>query len=286
MATAAKLSDLSVLIVDPNQHHRAITSEILRAAGFMRIFTAENSADALAEMRMWQPRVVVVEWAMAPIDGIEFTKRIRRGEQGIDRTIPIIMLTARNKISDVEVARMAGVHEYAIKPVSSTALLTRMEAAAMRPRRFVDSPVYVGPCRRRKKNDSYHGPRRRLADPVSEETQQAKAAESVARITTLTTNFNPGSRQQVRAVYDGAQEAKKVALEIGDHPLDRSADSLVKYIEGMGASGNIDADVVQTHVNALTQLVALPNVKAQEREEVARGLEAVVQKKMRKPDAA
>ena len=219
-----KLADLSVLIADGNQHHRAITSEILRAAGFTRIFTAENSSDALAETRMWQPRVLIIEWALQPVDGITLTKRIRRGEPGIDRTVPIIMLTARNTVSDVETARLAGVHEYAIKPVSSAALLTRMEAAALRPRRFVDSPVYVGPCRRRKKNDNYQGPRRRLADPVSEEIQHVKAAESVTRITALTENFNPANRQQVRAVYDGARDAKAVALEIGDHPLDRSAE--------------------------------------------------------------
>jgi DNA-binding response OmpR family regulator len=281
MPSAPKLADLSVLIVDGNQHQRAITSEILRAAGFNRIFTAETSTDALAELRMWQPRVLILEWATAPVDGITLTKRIRRGEPGVDRTIPIIMLTSRNTVSDVETARLAGVHEYAIKPVSSTALLTRMEAAALRPRRFVDSPVYVGPCRRRKKNDNHFGPRRRLADPISEETQHAKAAESVTRITALTTNFDPGDRVQVRAVYDGARDAKAIALEIGDHPLDRSADSLVRYIEGMGATDKLDAEVVQTHVDALTQLVALPNGQAAAREEVARGLEAVVQKKMR-----
>lgn len=281
-----KVSDLSVLIVDGNGHHRAIVSEILRAAGITKIFTAETSSDALQELRMWQPRCVILEWALQPIDGIELTKRIRRGENGVDRTVPIIMLTARNTVTNVETARLAGVHEYAIKPVSSTALMTRIEAATLRPRRFVDSPVYVGPCRRRKKTDSYKGPRRRLADPVSEESQRAKASESVTRITALTQNFDPADRGQVRAVYDGAKDAKTIAHDINDHPLDRSADSLVRYIEGMGATGNIDPDVVQTHVDALTKLVALPNGQTQAREDVARGLEAVVQKKMRAPNAA
>jgi len=283
---AQKLSDLSVLIVDGNAHHRAIVSEILRAAGFTRIFTAENSGEALQELKMWQPRVVIMEWALAPIDGIELTKRIRRGENGVDRTAPIVMLTARNTVADVEVARMAGVHEYAIKPVSSTALLTRIEAAAVRPRRFVDSPVYVGPCRRRKKNDEYKGPRRRLADPVSEARQQEMAAGAVTRITELTKNFDPNDRNQVRAVYDGAADAKKIARDINDNPLDRSADSLVRYIEGMGATAKLDPDIVQTHVSALNQLVALPNGQSAAREQVAKGLEQVVQKKMRAASAA
>ncbi len=283
---AQKLSDLSVLIVDGNAHHRAIVSEILRAAGFTRIFTADSSGEALQELKMWQPRVVILEWSLAPIDGIELTKRIRRGENGVDRTVPIVMLTARNTVADVEVARMAGVHEYAIKPVSSAALLTRIEAAAMRPRRFVDSPVYVGPCRRRKKDDMYKGPRRRLADPVSEQRQAEMAAGAVNRIAALTKDFDPADRNKVRAVYDGAADAKKIAREINDHPLDRSADSLVRYIEGMGATEKLDPEIVQTHVDAMNQLVALPNGQAAAREQVAKGLEQVVQKKMRAASAA
>ena len=285
MATADKISDLTVLIVDANAHHRAIVSEILRAAGVTRISTAENATDALEEMRVWRPHAVILEWALTPIDGIELTRRIRSGANDVDRTVPLIMLTARNTVADVETARRAGVHEYAIKPVSTGALLTRIEAAALRPRRFVDSPVYVGPCRRRKKVDAYEGPRRRLADPVSAESQRVTAAASVTRILKLAARFDPSDRNQVRAVYDSAKSARIVAAEIGDHPLDRAADSLVRYIEGMGATDRLDCEIVQTHVGAMARLVALPNDQTEAREQVARGLEAVVQKKMRASNA-
>jgi DNA-binding response OmpR family regulator len=277
----SKFAALTILVVDDNPHHRAIVSEILRAAGVTRILTASTSEEALQELRMWQPRVVILDWAIAPMDGIELTKLIRKNGAGIDRTVPIVMLTARNTVADVEVARKAGVHEYAIKPVSSGGLLARIEAAALRPRRFIDSPVYVGPCRRRKMLEQYIGPKRRLADPVGEETQKAMATSSVARISELTKNFDPNDRNQVRAVFSSAKDAKTVAMEIGDHPLDRSADSLVRYIEGMGATERLDPEIVQTHVDALNQLVALPNGQSEAREQVAKGLEAVVQKKMR-----
>ena len=278
---SSKFSSLSVLVVDDNPHHRAIVSEILRAAGVTRIFTASNSEEALQELRMWHPKVVILDWAIEPINGIDMTKMIRKGIQGVDRTVPIVMLTAKNTVSDVEVARKAGVHEYAIKPVSSGGLLVRIEAAALKPRRFVDSPVYTGPCRRRKMIENYIGPKRRLADPGGEETQKQMATSSVSRINELTKNFDPNDRNQVRAVFSSAKDAKAVAQEIGDHPLDRSADSLVKYIEGMGATERLDPEIVQTHVNALNQLVALPNTAGDARDQVAQGLEAVVQKKMR-----
>lgn len=281
MLNSSKFSALSVLVTDPNPHHRAIVSEILRAAGVTRIFTSTGSEDALQELRMWQPRVMILEWDIAPMHGIDMTKAIRKGIPGVDRTIPIVMLTARNTVSDVEVARKAGVHEYAIKPVSSGGLLARIEASAIKPRRFVDSPVYTGPCRRRKMIENYMGPRRRLADPVGEETQKAMATSSVARINELTKTFDPGDRNQVRAVFSSAKDAKTVAEEIGDYPLGRSADSLVKYIEGMGATDRLDPEIVQTHVEAMNQLVALPGGQGEAREQVANGLEAVVHKKMR-----
>ncbi len=281
LSTSSKFTALSVLVVDPNPHHRAIVSEILRAAGVTRIFTASGSEDALQELRMWHPSVMIIDWEIAPINGIDMTKAIRKGMQGVDRTIPIVMLTARNTVSDVEVARKAGVHEYAIKPVSSGGLLARIEASAIKPRRFVDSPVYTGPCRRRKMIENYLGPRRRLADPVGAETQKAMATSSVARINELTKTFDPGDRNQVRAVFSSAKDAKTVAQEIGDHPLGRSADSLVKYIEGMGATDRLDPEIVQTHVEAMNQLVALPGGQSEARDQVANGLEAVVQKKMR-----
>jgi DNA-binding response OmpR family regulator len=282
MSQPSKFTTLTALVVDPNPHHRAIVGEILRAAGITRIFNATNTDEALQEMRMWHPRVVIMEWAIEPVDGIAFTKAIRKGITGVDRTVPIIMLTSKNTVGDVETARKAGVHEYAIKPVSSGGLLIRIEAAALRPRRFVDSPVYTGPCRRRKMIEQYNGPKRRLADPVKgEEAQKAMATSSVARINELTKNFDPGDRNQVRAVFTSAKDAKTVAQEIGDLPLDRSADSLVRYIEGMGATDRLDPEIVQTHVNALNQLVALPSTCGDERDQVARGLEAVVQKKMR-----
>jgi hypothetical protein len=103
----------------------------------------------------------------------------------------------------------------------------------------------------------------------------------VSRITELTKNFDPNDRNQVRAVFSSAKDAKAVAQEIGDHPLDRSADSLVRYIEGMGATDRLDPEIVDTHVQAMNQLVALPNTAGDAREQVAQGLEAVVQKKMR-----
>jgi hypothetical protein len=90
----------------------------------------------------------------------------------------------------------------------------------------------------------------------------------------------------VRAVYDSAKSARALAVEIKDNPLDRSAGSLARYIEGMGATDRLDPEIVRTHVTALTQLVALPNGQTDAREQVARGLEAVVQKKMRPPSAA
>ena len=51
LSSGSKFASLTALIVDDNPHHRAIVSEILRAAGVTRIFTASTSDEAMQEMR-------------------------------------------------------------------------------------------------------------------------------------------------------------------------------------------------------------------------------------------
>ncbi len=281
MPTPRSISELNVLIVDDNRHHRLLLAEILRAAGAARILAVDTAEEALAELRRSTPGVVILDWGIEPIDGVELTRRIRRGQAGVDKMVPIVMVTARSTIADVEVARRAGVHEYAIKPVSSAALLARIEAAALRPRRFVDSPVYVGPCRRRVKIKEYQGPRRRLSDPAGSAAARARSGASVSRIAEAAQGFDPRDHGQVRAVYSCSRETRAIAQEVGDAPLDRSAGSLMRYMEGVGATARLDPEVVTTHVQAMAKLGALPDSDSAAREQVAAGLEYVVEKKLR-----
>ena len=74
------------------------------------------------------------------------------------------MMTGHVERSRVEQARDAGVNEFILKPLTPTALVSRLEAVLQRPRAFVRLPSYFGPDRRRRDDPAYRGPRRRAED--------------------------------------------------------------------------------------------------------------------------
>jgi two-component system, chemotaxis family, chemotaxis protein CheY len=160
----AGLSSLHILVVDDNPHMRGIVVAILRGAGFARVKEASDGAQALEEMKSGIPDIIVCDLNMDPIDGLEFTKMLRTAADSPGAYIPVIMMTGHTERSKVTAARDAGVNELVAKPISAKTLLERIVAVIDRPRPFVRSPFYTGPCRRRQTTRDYTGPMRRHGD--------------------------------------------------------------------------------------------------------------------------
>jgi DNA-binding response OmpR family regulator len=79
------------------------------------------------------------------------------------------MLTGYTRVDHVRQARDAGVNEFLAKPVSVKAILSRLISVIEHPRPFVRTKSYFGPCRRRRGDNEYRGPERRVtadATPV------------------------------------------------------------------------------------------------------------------------
>ncbi|MEO5338047.1 MAG: response regulator [Magnetospirillum sp. WYHS-4] len=152
---------MSVLLVDSNRHMRGLVRGVLHAFGIRDVKEVGDSADALRELKTFSPHLIVIELKVAPIDGLEFTRMVRRGENSLDRFVPIIMLTAYTERHHVTAARDSGVTEFLAKPISAEALYARIYSAVYRQRRFIDSKGYTGPDRRRRRNLEYKGKERR-----------------------------------------------------------------------------------------------------------------------------
>lgn len=164
---------LQILLADDNQHMRAITSTILGSAGFRRIREVGDGAEALEVLRTWPADLAIVDFNMAPMDGVEFTRRVRNDPDSANPYLPIIMMTGHAERSRVCEARDAGVTEFIVKPVTAKAVLDRIHAVIFRPRPFVKSDTYFGPCRRRLTKASYAGPWRRATDHVQPSSKLA-----------------------------------------------------------------------------------------------------------------
>jgi CheY-like chemotaxis protein len=152
---------LSVLVVDDNQHMLTILKTILHGFGIKTIYETQNATDAFVELRNVPIDIVIVDYNMSPLDGVDFTRLVRRGEDSPHPYVPIVMLTGHTERHRVLTARDAGVSEFLRKPVTPKDLYLRLVSVIETPRPFVRSPNYVGPCRRRRDDPSYSGPERR-----------------------------------------------------------------------------------------------------------------------------
>ena len=162
MTTA--LASIRVLLVDDNQHMRAIVAAVLAGVGVQHVRECCDGAEALDALRQWPADMAIVDFHMSPIDGVEFTRLVRQAADSPNPFLPIIMLTGHAARQRVEEARDAGVTEFVVKPVTARAVLDRINAVINKARPFVRTSEYFGPDRRRRQDPAYHGPWRRKGD--------------------------------------------------------------------------------------------------------------------------
>ena len=141
---------ISFLIAEPDQHSRRMLSEVLRAAGYFLIHQARDGTELLEKSIEHRPRVVFTGSRIPGISGLEYTRLIRAGYSDLSRQTSIIVMTDTPTKTFLKAAQESGVDEMLARPFSSQAVLVRLKAALDRPREFVDSASYVGPCRRRR----------------------------------------------------------------------------------------------------------------------------------------
>jgi two-component system, chemotaxis family, chemotaxis protein CheY len=157
------LERLNFLIVDDNKHMRALVKGILHALGSKNIREASDGADAFKELRHFPADLIICDWNMSPLDGLDFVKLVRTGGDSPNPYVPIIMLTGHTELVKVIEARDSGVHEFLAKPISAKALYARIRTIIEKPREFIKTKRYFGPDRRRNEGD-YKGSERRVAN--------------------------------------------------------------------------------------------------------------------------
>ena len=160
----AGFESLKALIVEDNAHMRSLLRALLNSVGIREIAEAASGQSALALLRERKSDLVLSDLAMKPMDGLEFTRRVRNDEHSPNPFVPIIMITGHTERHHVEQARDAGVTEFLAKPITANHLFARIGEIVDRPRAFVRCDSYFGPDRRRHQNDDYTGPWRRKDD--------------------------------------------------------------------------------------------------------------------------
>ncbi len=152
-----------VLIVDPHPAAVRVISDLVKEMGARRIVHAAGTLRALDVVQEVEPHVIFLERAGPELDGLEFTRYLRRSHF-TSRGAPVIMVTAEATAASIIAARDSGVHEFLRKPFTAGDLFRRVENVITKERPWIEAKMYVGPDRRRFNSGAYEGPKKRRVD--------------------------------------------------------------------------------------------------------------------------
>ncbi len=117
--------DIKVLVVDDMATMRRIIKSLLDQLGFKNIDEAEDGAVALQKLKSGSYDLVITDWNMPNMTGLELVQEIRKDPQLKD--IPVLMVTAEAKKENVIAAIKAGVNNYIVKPFTAETLKEKLE---------------------------------------------------------------------------------------------------------------------------------------------------------------
>ena len=117
----------TILIVDDDERLLKMLQRTLNYEG-LNVVTATDGRQALALLYQWQPDVVILDWLMPEMSGIQVIRQLR---QDRDQTM-ILMLTARDAIQNRVEGLESGADDYLVKPFAPAELVARVHALLRR----------------------------------------------------------------------------------------------------------------------------------------------------------
>ena len=118
-------TSMSVLIVDDYKTMLRIIRNLLRQIGIYSVDEASDGVEALAKLREKSFGLIISDWNMAPMTGLQLLQEVRLDENL--RATPFIMVTAESKTENVVAAKQAGVSNYIVKPFNAETLREKIE---------------------------------------------------------------------------------------------------------------------------------------------------------------
>lgn len=175
------LTTTKILIIDDMAPMLKLCKSILLTLGFKEVFIAQDTGEAFDILLKEDPDLIITDWVMEPMNGLEFTNKVRKHPKSPNLYVPVIMMTGFSSRLRVEKSRDVGITEFLSKPFTARDLYNRIVQIIEKPRQFVDSNNYFGPDRRRKKIKNYQGPVRRHDDTAATQTDSQKAAVDILK---------------------------------------------------------------------------------------------------------
>lgn len=250
--------DRPVLVLEHGALMRRLMTSTLKTAGARTVITAGNEDEARAIIENDLPGMVVADWRSDETDhrqALSLVKSVRESSNISCRDVPIVLTSQHTSRIDVERARDAGASEILKKPLSTTALLQRVEHAAI-PRQFVKQTRYSGPDRRRRSREGREPAFKRQRDVEN------------GLVDSLTAARNACLALACDVARDGCVQARRVSV------------SLNRYLGAVRDFGPKENEIVEMHRAALVQLEHARDARDAVRISVVQGLEDVVKMRL------
>lgn len=138
----------TILVAEGDRGLRRTLRDVLLGMGFPSIVLASTAAETMRQIVEQRPSVVLLDHKLPGTngsDGLTLTRRLRRDND----PLPIILMATAPDVALVAAARDVGVNEIVRKPLSMEGLVLRLMHVLQVPRKFIRSPGFVGPDRRR-----------------------------------------------------------------------------------------------------------------------------------------
>lgn len=116
---------MQALIVDDSRAMRRLIAQYLQGFGF-ETFEAANGREGLEQLRqIGRPDVVLVDWNMPEMNGLEFARAVRQLPAFFD--LPLLMVTTESEMQRMAEAFMSGINEYVMKPFDRATIHDKLQ---------------------------------------------------------------------------------------------------------------------------------------------------------------
>lgn len=117
--------NMNILIVDDYKTMLRIIRNLLRQLDYLNVEEASDGAEALAKLRSGSFGLVISDWNMQPMTGLQLLQEVRADSKL--KGMPFIMITAESKTENVVAAKQAGVSNYIVKPFNAETLKEKID---------------------------------------------------------------------------------------------------------------------------------------------------------------
>jgi two-component system chemotaxis response regulator CheY len=117
--------NMNILIVDDYKTMLRIIRNLLKQIDYNNVEEAGDGSEALAKLRAGNFGLVISDWNMQPMSGLELLQEVRQDARL--KALPFIMITAESKTENVVAAKQAGVSNYIVKPFNAETLRDKIE---------------------------------------------------------------------------------------------------------------------------------------------------------------